>query len=147
MLYPVELRVRCFPKDAFSRQTKDGAPGEIRTPDLTVRSRSLYPTELRAPKIILLQGLRKSLCPASSTSSTLDGDSSLGMAFIPQWIKNTSAFGLVLFFSPDDHLDCSPGSGSFTGWVGICHLFATYMGKLGAKRKKNLVSAPKIPKK
>ncbi len=35
-----------------------GGPGEIRTPDLTVRSRSLYPTELRAPKIILLQGLR-----------------------------------------------------------------------------------------
>jgi hypothetical protein len=26
----------------------DGAPGEIRTPDLTVRSRSLYPAELRA---------------------------------------------------------------------------------------------------
>ena len=26
-----------------------GGPGEIRTPDLTVRSRSLYPTELRAP--------------------------------------------------------------------------------------------------
>ena len=27
-----------------------GGPGEIRTPDLTVRSRSLYPTELRAHK-------------------------------------------------------------------------------------------------
>jgi hypothetical protein len=26
----------------------DGAPGEIRTPDLTLRRRSLYPAELRA---------------------------------------------------------------------------------------------------
>jgi hypothetical protein len=26
----------------------DGAPGEIRTPDLLVRSQTLYPTELRA---------------------------------------------------------------------------------------------------
>jgi hypothetical protein len=26
-----------------------GAPGEIRTPDLLVRSQALYPTELRAP--------------------------------------------------------------------------------------------------
>ena len=26
-----------------------GAPGEIRTPDLVVRSHALYPTELRAP--------------------------------------------------------------------------------------------------
>jgi hypothetical protein len=69
------------------------------------------------------------------------------MALIPQWIKNTSAVGLVLFFSPADHLGCSSGSGSFTGCVGICHLFATYMGKLGAKRKRTLMSAPKIPKK
>src|SRR5262245_63420115 len=27
---------------------RDGAPGEIRTPDLMVRSHALYPTELRA---------------------------------------------------------------------------------------------------
>ncbi len=31
-----------------AENVKYGAPGEIRTPDLTVRSRSLYPTELRA---------------------------------------------------------------------------------------------------
>jgi hypothetical protein len=30
----------------------------------------------------------------------LDGDSSFGMAFIPQWIKNTSAFGLIAFWHP-----------------------------------------------
>jgi hypothetical protein len=30
------------------KEKGNGAPGEIRTPDLTVRSRSLYPTELRA---------------------------------------------------------------------------------------------------
>lgn len=27
---------------------ENGAPGEIRTPDLLVRSQTLYPTELRA---------------------------------------------------------------------------------------------------
>ena len=27
----------------------NGAPGEIRTPDLLIRSQSLYPAELRAP--------------------------------------------------------------------------------------------------
>src|SRR3954468_14958813 len=36
-------------KRALARQWKTyGGPGEIRTPDLTVRSRSLHPTELRA---------------------------------------------------------------------------------------------------
>ena len=29
----------------------DGAPGEIRTPDLMLRRHSLYPAELRAPSI------------------------------------------------------------------------------------------------
>ena len=86
------------PKSASWEISKYGGPGEIRTPDLTVRSRSLYPTELRAPKIILLQGLRKSLCPASSTLVWRF----VFWTFIPQWIKNTSAFGDVLFFSPDD---------------------------------------------
>ena len=34
-----------------------GAPGEIRTPDLLVRSQTLYPTELRArcPTILLAE--------------------------------------------------------------------------------------------
>ena len=31
-----------------NRPLGDGAPGEIRTPDLMVRSHALYPTELRA---------------------------------------------------------------------------------------------------
>jgi hypothetical protein len=34
---------------------EDGGPGAIRTPDPFVRSEVLYPTELRAPKRILLQ--------------------------------------------------------------------------------------------
>ena len=34
--------------DSKASQTKYGAPGEIRTPDLMVRSHALYPTELRA---------------------------------------------------------------------------------------------------
>ena len=29
-------------------KNRNGAPGEIRTPDLTLRRRSLYPAELRA---------------------------------------------------------------------------------------------------
>jgi hypothetical protein len=30
-----------------------GAPGEIRTPDLLVRSQALYPTELRARRVCI----------------------------------------------------------------------------------------------
>ncbi len=33
---------------AIDNNKKIGAPGEIRTPDLVVRSHALYPTELRA---------------------------------------------------------------------------------------------------
>jgi hypothetical protein len=33
-----------------------GAPGEIRTPDLLVRSQTLYPTELRARDVVLNRG-------------------------------------------------------------------------------------------
>src|SRR5580698_9643465 len=33
---------------------KSGAPGEIRTPDLLLRRQSLYPSELRAPAVILV---------------------------------------------------------------------------------------------
>jgi hypothetical protein len=62
--------------------------------------------------------------------------------------KKTSAFGLARMVSPDDYLDCSPRSGWFTGYVGICHLFAAYLSKLGAKgKKKNFMSIPKISKK
>jgi len=35
------------------------------------------------------------------------------------------------------------GSGSFTGYVGICHLFATYMGRTRRERKKELDEHPK----
>jgi hypothetical protein len=123
---------------------KYGGPGEIRTPDLTVRSRSLYPTELRAPKIILLQGTSEIF-----VLSTIDlhGDLSFGVAFIPQWIENTSAFRPRSILSSADDLDRSRGRGSFTAHVGICHLFATYLGKPYAKRKTNLMSIPTISKK
>ena len=36
-----------------SLRSKYGAPGKIRTPDLAVRSRTLYPTELRARNSVL----------------------------------------------------------------------------------------------
>ena len=36
-----------------SRNKKDGAPGEIRTPDPLVRSQVLYPAELRAHETII----------------------------------------------------------------------------------------------
>ena len=35
---------------------RNGAPGEIRTPDLLVRSQALYPTELRARTFDLADG-------------------------------------------------------------------------------------------
>jgi hypothetical protein len=38
------------PRKLTDSGSGNGGPGEIRTPDLTVRSRSLYPTELRAPR-------------------------------------------------------------------------------------------------
>ena len=38
---------RTLSKDAL-KPYEYGAPGEIRTPDLMVRSHALYPTELRA---------------------------------------------------------------------------------------------------
>ena len=42
----------------LNRFDLDGAPGEIRTPDLLIRSQSLYPAELRAPlEISSLQNL------------------------------------------------------------------------------------------
>jgi hypothetical protein len=37
-------------RKGFFGKEKYGAPGEIRTPDLLVRSQALYPTELRARK-------------------------------------------------------------------------------------------------
>ena len=37
----------------FAERPKDGAPGEIRTPDPLVRSQMLYPAELRARAAIL----------------------------------------------------------------------------------------------
>src|SRR5260370_41010764 len=37
-------------KSALIRGERNGAPGEIRTPDLLIRSQPLYPTELRARK-------------------------------------------------------------------------------------------------
>jgi len=77
----------------------------------------------------------------------LYGDSSFGMAVIPQWIKKHIGVRPRSILSPDDYLHCSPGNGSFAGYVGICHLFATYLGNLGAKRKKNLMSIAKISKK
>ena len=40
--------------DSKASQTKYGAPGEIRTPDLMVRSHALYPTELRALSFAIL---------------------------------------------------------------------------------------------
>jgi hypothetical protein len=34
--------------EVVEQKRKDGAPGEIRTPDLLLRRQSLYPAELRA---------------------------------------------------------------------------------------------------
>jgi hypothetical protein len=42
------LLVLAFGVGRVLRELFSGAPGEIRTPDLLIRSQSLYPTELRA---------------------------------------------------------------------------------------------------
>ena len=54
------VKARFTPKvkrgaDRLPFQDFDGAPGEIRTPDLLIRSQSLYPAELRAHTIGLLR--------------------------------------------------------------------------------------------
>jgi hypothetical protein len=77
----VELPPRCVPRgfgswDLFGkhRQNKKatnlwwpfrfaGAPGEIRTPDLMVRSHALYPTELRARMCFALSVVS---CPSTA---------------------------------------------------------------------------------
>ena len=41
----------------FATYRKDGAPGGARTPDLLIRSQSLYPTELRA-RLLLISYLK-----------------------------------------------------------------------------------------
>src|SRR5256885_10535951 len=46
------FRIR-FPRAQRKLRLRNGAPGEIRTPDLTLRRRSLYPAELRARELIL----------------------------------------------------------------------------------------------
>jgi hypothetical protein len=38
----------------FDSREISGAPGEIRTPDPLLRRQTLYPTELRAPRLLLL---------------------------------------------------------------------------------------------
>src|ERR1700722_18327586 len=43
------------------RSEGDGAPGEIRTPDLLLRRQSLYPSELRAPRDFSLHRLDQPL--------------------------------------------------------------------------------------
>ena len=63
----VEQEGSQFPKWILSRAIKqkhsrNGAPGEIRTPDLMLRRHSLYPAELRARFVVghfySLQGIR-----------------------------------------------------------------------------------------
>ena len=50
MLYPAELQAQDLANFSFLKGLEEmhGAPGESRTPDLLVRSQTLYPTELRA---------------------------------------------------------------------------------------------------
>jgi hypothetical protein len=52
---------------AFVLLEKSGAPGGTRTPDLLVRSQTLYPTELRARRVRARQIVYRSLFPSSNT--------------------------------------------------------------------------------
>src|SRR5579875_3542138 len=52
-------RLPCaFRADSGRRELIAGAPGEARTPDLLIRSQSLYPTELRARSQVALLIIR-----------------------------------------------------------------------------------------
>ena len=42
---------RKFREGLYFQEVKSGAPGESRTPDLLVRSQTLYPAELRARRV------------------------------------------------------------------------------------------------
>jgi hypothetical protein len=70
--YRASLKARCLKghrtlvlkrihreKTTFLKNLESGAPGEIRTPDLLVRSQTLYPTELRAHMVKAENELRK----------------------------------------------------------------------------------------
>src|SRR5580658_6977916 len=63
------------PKEEMGREKakrENGAPGEIRTPDLLLRRQSLYPSELRAPasSFSLHVGNEKHQCQFCAASST-----------------------------------------------------------------------------
>src|ERR1700734_497272 len=53
--------VGCFPTRCLQVTESFGAPGVIRTPDLLVRSQTLYPTELRAQKTSISQRYKPAL--------------------------------------------------------------------------------------
>ncbi len=77
------LALSCYPLDCYNEY---GAPGEIRTPDLLVRSQALYPTELRAQKNFYLieRGLNRvsanSLSSPSSPRKFKDKSDQINMA-------------------------------------------------------------------
>src|ERR1700719_1282741 len=57
---------------AFALFCENGAPGGTRTPDLLVRSQTLYPTELRARGLEILTQRRKAHPPAPSLIEKLE---------------------------------------------------------------------------
>src|SRR5260370_27378041 len=60
---------------------KNGAPGGIRTPDLLVRSQTLYPTELRARRFFAAASVYRKLCPANNRYSRLGSGSTQAQGF------------------------------------------------------------------
>ena len=111
-----------------------GGPGEIRTPDLTVRSRSLYPTELRAPKIILLQGLRIIVFAVIRHRPEWRFFTWNGAHFPVD--ETISAFGLMVFCRPTRICIVPWNRDSFAGYVALCHLLARYLADSTPKEKK-----------
>jgi len=73
-----------------------------------------------------------------SPSSVIDlnGDFSLGMAFIFQWMKTISAFGLMVFCRPTRICIVPWNRDSFAGYVALCHLLARYLADSTPKEKK-----------
>src|SRR2546422_11204105 len=84
---------------------KSGAPGGTRTPDLLVRSQTLYPTELRARS----ETLHCQQFTASSSSISTSSFGSFGTLVRNHWVRYLShgkQFKLIHFMH--DRLAASP---------------------------------------
>jgi hypothetical protein len=99
--FDLARRILGTPK-GFSDSKFYGAPGEIRTPDLLVRSQALYPTELRVRKT------KPNLYKLDSARKTSGAEGGMTRRFTALWGRQRSRFGVSLqpIYTPTKfHLD------------------------------------------